>query len=343
MARALLALVLLMSAVACWRTVRPQVSGVMDLAPPGARTVHLTYLGVGGWIFQRGRDQVLTGPLFTNPSLLRTGLAGIHSDTVAVDRGMAPYDVSHASAILVGHAHYDHLMDVPRVARHFAPGAVILGSTTVRNTLGTWSGLTDRVLVVDDSAGTVEKMGRWIHVAPGVRVMPLLSHHAPHFEGFTLYHGTRDRLMSREPRWASEWLDGVTYAFLVDFLDPDGSVAFRIYYQDAVSAPPRGLAPPELVAERPVDVAILVPATFDQVDWYPEDLVQNLRPHWVLEGHWEDFFVPPEARTRSIRYTDMRHFERRLEAVHPGDNWLPELGTEFIFPVRSNVMNRTHE
>ena len=105
------------------------------------------------------RDQVLTGPLFTNPSLLRTGLAAIHSDTVAVDRGLAPYDVSHAAAILVGHAHYDHLMDVPRVARHFAPRAVILGSTTVRNTLGTWSGLMDRVRVVDDSAGTVERDG----------------------------------------------------------------------------------------------------------------------------------------------------------------------------------------
>jgi hypothetical protein len=333
MTRVVLTLVLLMGAEGCWRTVRPEVSGRVELAPPGAPTVRLTYLGVGGWIFEWGEEQILTGPLFTDPSLLRTGLARIRSDSAAVDRGMAPYDVSRASAILVGHAHYDHLMDVPRVAERFAKRAVILGSTTVRNTLGTWSGLMDRVLVVDDSAGTVEKMGRWIHVTPGVRVMPLLSHHAPHFEGFTLYSGTRTRPMTRAPRWASEWLDGVTYAFLVDFLHPDGSVAFRIFYQDAVSAPPRGLAPERLMAERPADVAILVPATFDQVDWYPEALVDDLRPRWVLLGHWEDFFVAPEAPTRSIRYTDLRHFQKRLEAVHPGDNWLPDRGTVFTFPV----------
>jgi hypothetical protein len=322
----------LLALAGCWRSVGPGVDGHVDVAPPGAPAVEMTYLGVGGWIFRRGEDLVLTGPLFSDPSLLRTGLTSIRSDSAAVDRGMAPYDVSGASAILVGHAHYDHLMDVPRVARLQAPRALILGSTTVRNTLGTWSGLWDRVLLVDDSAGTVDRIGRWIHVSPGVRVMPLLSHHAPHFEGYTLYHGTRDRPMEEEPRWASEWLDGVTYAFLVDFMDADGSVQFRIYYQDAVAAPPRGLAPEALMRERPADVAVLVPATFDQVDWHPEALVANLRPRWVLLGHWEDFFVPPEAPTRSIRLTDLRHFQKRLEAVHPGNNWLPDIGTVFRFP-----------
>jgi hypothetical protein len=164
--------------------------------------------------------------------------------------------------------------------------------------------------------------------------MVLRSSHAPHFEGYTLYHGTRDTPTTVEPSWATEWLDGETFAFLIDFMSPShpDSVAFRIYYQDAVPAPPAGYAPEEIVAERPVDVAILVPSTFDQVDWHPEAFIENLRPRWVILGHWEDFFVPVEAPTKSIRLADLRHFQGRLERVFAGAWWRPDLGTEFRFP-----------
>jgi hypothetical protein len=201
--------------------------------------------------------------------------------------------------------------------------------------LGTWSGVADRVVEIDGLAGDEQRVGEWIELGAGVRVMPLLSHHAPHFEGYTLYKGSLDRPLREEPRWASEWLDGPSYAFLVDFLHPDGSVAFRIYYQDAVAAPPRGFAPEALIAARPVDVAIFVPATFDQVDWHPEAFMENLQPRWVLMGHWENFFKPPEAKTKSILLSDIGHFRDRLHGVFGGESWLPEIGTEFRFPVGS--------
>ena len=120
----------------------------------------------------------------------------------------------------------------------------------------------------------------------------------------------------------------------MDFLDADGSVAFRVYYQDAVVQAPLGFAPEALMAERPVDAAILVPATFDQVDWHPEAFVENLGPRWVLLGHWEDFFRSPAKSTRSLILTDIGHFRDRLARVFPGQSWLPERGTVFRLPVR---------
>ncbi len=331
-----LSLACALAASACGRTETGSVSGPVDLAPAGAGAVRLVYLGVGGWILQRGDQQVLAAPLFTHPSLVRTGLMGIRSDTGLVNRHMAPYDVSGAAAILVGHAHYDHLMDVPQIARRHAPRARILGSRTVKNTLGTWSGVGDRVLEVDSLAGDADRPGTWIRLGPGLRVLPLRSDHAPHFDGRTLFRGTADRPLAEEPRWAREWVDGPTYAFLLDFLDADGDVAFRIYYQDAVAAPPRGFAPDSLMRERPVDVAILVPATFDQVDWHPEALLRNLGPRWVILGHWENFFVPPARPLRTVPFLDRGHFRARLARVFEGEIWLPELGTEFRFPTRSH-------
>ncbi|MEQ1856060.1 MAG: MBL fold metallo-hydrolase [Longimicrobiales bacterium] len=323
---------------ACLRTSAPGVSGLVASADPAAATgdpadaLRAVYLGSGGWILQYGGDMVLTGPLFTNPGLLTTGLLPIRSDSALVDRYMSRYDVSGARAILVGHAHYDHLMDVPGVARRHAPSARIVGSRTVANTLGTWAGLEGRVDVVDEGAADQETVGRWHAYGDRVRVMALRSHHAPHFDGYTLYRGTRDTPRTEEPAWATDWVDGETYAFLIDFMATSSSgadsIAFRVYYQDAVSPAPAGFAPDALMAERPVDVAILVPATFDQVDWHPEAFVENLRPRYVLLGHWEDFFSPMDAPTRSMRLTDIRHFERRLERVFDGQWWRPDRWTE---------------
>lgn len=304
---------------------------MVGLPTPDADAIHLTYLGTGGWIIERGDDQILTAPLFTNPGLVRTGLWTISADTLEIDRWMSRYDVRHVRVILSGHGHYDHLMDVPHVAERHAPRARILGNRTVANLLGAWSGLQDRVDVADGPLGDQDTIGEWLYYGD-VRIMPLRSHHAPHFDGYTLYRGTVERPMEREPRYATEWLDGETIAFLIDFLDDDGSIAFRIYYQDAVVAPPLGFAPEASIAERPVDVAIFVPATFDQVDWHPEAFVANLEPKRVLLGHWEDFFAPLGAPTRSIFLSDIGHFEDRLDRVFDGPFWRPEIGTEFRFP-----------
>ncbi|HIC13768.1 MAG TPA: MBL fold metallo-hydrolase, partial [Gemmatimonadetes bacterium] len=185
----------------------PTVSGVIDRTAPAEDGVRLIYLGTGGWIFERGDDQVIAAPFFSNPGLLKTGLLPIHSDLDVVDQFMSRYDVSRAQVILVGHAHYDHLMDVPRIALEHAPGARILGSRTVKNTLGTWSGIGERVDEVNDIAGDQKTVGTWLRYGPGVRIMALRSLHAPHFEGYTLYKGTRVRALNAEPRWATEWLD----------------------------------------------------------------------------------------------------------------------------------------
>lgn len=294
--------------------------------------VELTYLGVGGWLVRKGNDALLTGPLFSNPSLFETGLASIATDPDRVDAHLP--DVSDVSAILVGHGHYDHLLDVPWIARHRAPGATIYGNATTAHQLAPF-GLGDRVRVVGEQAGSVDAPGEWIRVSPGIRVMPLVSSHAPHLAGITLYSGVRTRPMVRTPRSAEEWLDGRTLAFLVDVLNRDGSVGLRIYYQDAVAAPPYGLAPDPGDGVG-VDVAIIVPATYAEVFWHPEALMDNLRPRHVLLGHWEDFFSPPSRPPEPVPFTLLPDFVQRLQRSLPeGTAWhLPRAGARFVFDGR---------
>ncbi len=317
----------------CAGPLGPGVTGRVRLAAPGREVFRMTYLGAGGWILEAAGERVLTAPLFSNPSFLRTGLGTIEADTVLIDGYAGRYDLSDVPLILVGHAHYDHLMDVPRIATRHAPRARILGSATVERTLGTWAGVDGRVDVIEAAdGGDVEGAGRWLRYGERIRVMPLRSMHGPHFAGITLYRGGRDRPLDRPPRRADEWIEGETWAFLIDFLDADGGVAVRIYYQDATAAPPLGFAPEAVIAERAVDVAVLVPATFEELDWDPEALVRNLRPGRIVLGHWEDFFVPVDEEAVAVPFTDVREFERRLDRVFSGPVWRPDRFTELEFP-----------
>jgi hypothetical protein len=261
--------------------------------------------------------------------LFDAGLTPIAVDPDRIEARLP--DVSDVSAILVGHGHYDHLMDVPYIARHRAAHATIYGNATSAYQLVPF-GLADRFQVIGGMAGSREAAGQWIQVSPGVRVMPLLSDHAPHLAGITLYSGVRTRPMTHEPRSANEWLDGETLAFLIDFLNEDGSVGLRIYYQDAVPAPPFGMAP-RLDDGVGVDVAILVPATYAEVSWHPEALLENLGPRYVLLCHWEDFFEAPSRPPEPVPFTLLPDFVARLERALPeGTGWsLPVAGARFVF------------
>jgi hypothetical protein len=273
----------------------------------------------------------LTAPLFSNPSLLRAGLTRIGSDSARIERHLP--DVSDVSAILVGHGHYDHLLDVPYLARARAPRAVIYGNETTGHQLAPYALAAGRVRVIERAElGDVERAGRWIPVSPGARIMALRSDHAPHLAGVTLFSGVRTRDMERPPAAAPEWLDGETIAFLIDLLNRDGSVALRVYFQDAIPAPPLGLVPP-LGDGVSVDVALVVPATYAEVSWHPEALLANARPRHVLLGHWENFFQPADEPAEPVAFTDLNDFVRRLvKSLPEGSGWhLPLPGTRFGF------------
>jgi hypothetical protein len=293
--------------------------------------VEIVFLGVGGWILRKGGAAVLTAPLFSNPGLLEAGFLPIGPRPDRIERHLP--DVRDVSAILVGHGHYDHLMDVPYVALERAPGGTIYLNETAKHQLAPFGIPERRLHVIEREAlGDVEREGRWIDAGPGVRVMALRSDHAPHFAGTTLYSGVRTKDMERAPVAAIEWLDGETVAFLIDLLNRDGSVALRAYFQDAVAAPPFGLVPP-LSDGVPIDVALIVPATYAEVSWHPEAILENARPRQILLGHWENFFEPPEAPAEPVPFTNLPDFVRRLKrALPPGSEWhLPMPGTRLLF------------
>ncbi|MGI8400463.1 MAG: hypothetical protein ACR2NS_02510, partial [Gemmatimonadaceae bacterium] len=151
----------------------------------------------------------------------------IAPDTLAIDR-LLPHSADATTAILIGHGHYDHLMDVPYVATRRARSARIYGGPTVRHmlmgdsTLRAGNGA--RVVAIPaTAAGTREHQGVWYFSDDSAfRFMAIMSSHGPTFRAWKAKYlfsaGTLEADRDSLPHTAAEWKLGETYAYVIDVL-----------------------------------------------------------------------------------------------------------------------------
>jgi hypothetical protein len=321
-----------------------------------ADDVKVQYLGVGGYLVQRGEDVVLFGPVYSNPSLVEVLFDHqIQTDRALVDR-LLPADAAAAQAIVVGHSHYDHLMDTPYIANNRATKASIYGSATTAALLAS-AIAPDRIVdVAAAPRDPTDQTGKGIRIGPRMRLRPIRSRHSDQFRvavpfvgatlPFHVWRGEVTEPRSMLPARASEWAEGEVYAFLLDFLDDSDRVVFRVYYQDSGTDADVGFpwGPDGPGDDRPVDVALLcLGGDFRHLTLHPEAIIARTRPRYVLLGHWENFFVTQDEicrtdRVEEIPLQDTAAFVRRATAAMkmaqlPGGPILPcPTASIFQFP-----------
>jgi hypothetical protein len=318
---------------ACGSTYSIPIGACPTLPPPSPTqpTVSVEYLGVGGFLLRRGDDVILTAPLYSNPSLLEVGLDhAIRPDVELIDR-LLPKEAAKAQAILVGHSHYDHLLDVPYVALHKAVRANVYGSETTRRLLASLQAElaaktpATQVVSLDELAQDDQQAGRWVPLGAGLRFMAIRSEHShqatlklPFLDQpfpIHLWRGGEERTLAHLPRSASDWPEGRVFSFLIDFLDAAGRPVFRAYYQDSGTNEPTGYPPESLLAEKAVDLAILcVGGDFERLANHPRGILDRTKPRFVLLSHWEDFFVTQDVYAKDGRVYEIPPADQKKTA-----------------------------
>ena len=315
-----------------------------------ARLISITYLGVSGLLIEHDGHIMLTAPFFSDlefgkirprmTRLLRRNTP-ISADTAAIN-ALLPLSASKASAILVGHGHYDHLMDVPFIATRYATAAIIYGSPTVRHMLMGSRQLRSesrRVVAIDTlSAGTTDRDGKWFYSPDSAfRFMAIMATHAPAFTLGSIKYRFASGIVAADldslPRTAAEWQLGEPYAFIIDVLSRTAPV-FRIYFQDAPSDPPLGFPSSRLIDERAIDLAVLCAGTSSNVLRAPDSLLAVIKPREVMVTHWESFFRSQGAPVRVGVGTNLREFIRGLRRSRVVAWVVPLPRTEFRFHER---------
>ena len=256
------------------------------------QSIEFRWLGVGG-IELRANDQVLViDPYFTRLSHWQV-LFG----RMMPDRQRIAENVRDCDFVLVTHAHWDHLMDVPDVVRD--TGASALGSAHTCQLLAASGVPPNRLREI--APGDRSTLGDFqVEVLPAEH-MKLLGHRM--FDG-PLPSDLRPPLRARDYR-----VDRC-FSYLVD------AGGYRVL--DWASESAEAAVPADLLLVKPYNTR----RTY-------EALVRQVRPQAVIPIHWDDFFRPlskpthpmlgpPRWAIPPLPRVDLDHFRRTLEQLTPG-------------------------
>ncbi len=328
-------------------------------------TVQVKFLGVGGFVVRLGHDAFMTAPLYSNP--LGTHVLPpekpIPPDEERIRRYHHPtLRPEEIKAILVGHAHYDHLLDVTLVWKALAHKPPIFGSLTTENLLAGYDSSGGPVqagatVVLDDVADYRQcnkpqpcefclpadicpshpqtQAGTWKPV-PGsrIRLRALCAAHPRQFLDTHFWPGCAKTRRSDPPKYSCDYKEGQVFSYLIDFLDANGKPVFRTYYQDtpADATAGWGTIPPELLAERKIDLMLLCGGNWNVFD-RSELVTQGTGVRNIVVGHWEDFFVDQGFPLREIPGMNVEKFLKLLKAASGKDAIVPAPQVMMHFPL----------
>jgi len=252
--------------------------------------VWFRWLGVAGIELRVGDEVLAIDPFFTRPPLWCLGRGRVEPDHALIAE-----KIERCHYVLVTHAHFDHVMDVPDVARN--TGAMVLGSANTCRLLAA-CGLPERQ-VREVRAGERVELGGW-----RVDILPAEHIKTPGFSPGPLPSHVRPPLRLRDYRMDT------CFSFLIQV---GGSRLLDWRSVRAESAP---------------RAEVLFVGVEDSRERY-EALLRAVQPRLVIPIHWDDmfrplseplrpYFTPPRLAWPPLRRVDLARFRRMIEEMSPG-------------------------
>lgn len=266
-----------------------------DALAASGEPVRVRWLGTAGFAIEHAGHTLLIDPYVTRAPLRRCIVAPLAPDQDAIAQHAA-----RADAIIVGHSHFDHVLDVPAIAR--ATGAKVFGSRSAAN-LCRISGVPEaQVDVVERPAGgaPVER-----EVGPfRLRFVP--SAHSRFLAGRVPFPGDIadcDDVPLRTERYRCGAVFGVDVEVGGRHLYHIGSAEL---VEAALDARPRN-----------VDLLLLCVAGWTTSDAFPERVVRAFSPRAALLHHWDNFFRPMSRAAAPLPAMRLAQLVDRLGRAAP--------------------------
>jgi L-ascorbate metabolism protein UlaG (beta-lactamase superfamily) len=260
----------------------------------GEDDVRVRWLGTAGFAIEHRGHVLLLDPYLTRASLASCIVRPLRPDLAAIAR-----HVPRADAIVLGHTHFDHALDVPTIARN--TGARVFGSISAAALCRSKGVPADRVDVVETVAGgdPVER-----EVGPfRLRFVP--SAHSRFLFGRVPAVGEIADC-DDVPMRVSDYKCGAVFGVEIRVA---GRTLYHVGSAELVEAN---------IRVKHVDLVLLCVAGWTSSRDYPERVAHRLAPGAVLLSHWDDFLRPLDRPARPLPAVQMPRLVERLCAAAGG-------------------------
>ena len=270
---------------------------------PSLDAVTMTWLGVTTLLFDDGETQVLVDGFFSRPTLW-DALTGrpVDNDAVTINYALDEYRMRRLAAIIPGHSHFDHAMDVGAIANRSK--ASILGSESTAN-IARGAGVPEDQIIVAER-GAEYQFGQF-------RVTMVAVPHAPIGWGGSVPFAGRITEPLETPAPISAWRGGQSYAIVIAHpygtTIVNGSAGFLGTALEGVQA--------DVVM---LGVSLLEGLGREYAEAYWQALVTTTGAKHVFALHFDDLTQPfGEIRLYPSALDDFTETSRWLEAIR--DTW----------------------
>lgn len=262
--------------------------------------IKVRWTGAAGLSFQYDNGMVLVDPYYTRISRLKMFFGRVFPNVEKIS-DVCKKSVN-ARAVIVGHTHFDHALDLPVFAEYL--DCPMIGSRSLKTLMGFY-GFADRVRSCDGD-DTVK-----IDDSVSVRMIP--SEHGLVLFGKAPFSG-EIRPDAPKPEKASDYRMGDVFSPLIQVCGTKflhiGSAGFK---ENALT-------------DAGSDVLFLCVPGWRKKEGYPERLLDITKPDTVVLFHFDDFLIPYRGKTKRLKGLKMAEFCDRIKRWNPSARIIvPEL------------------
>lgn len=268
------------------RTTAAQLAWAAEHSPL-PRGLAVTWIGTAGFRLEYEGTVVWIDPYVTRLSF---GEFVRRRVIPSSDAAVAKW-IDRADAILVGHTHFDHALDVPAIARRFR--CPVYGSSSLQHLMGL-HGLPEQAVVVEPKR-TYEVGPFRFHFVPSVHSKLQLGLRIPYSGELTCEHA--GALVPQAYKCGQVW--GLC-------IEVGGA---RLYHQGSADLLE------DQITDRGVDVFLCGISGRRFTPRYVERIVRALEPKVIVATHYDDFFRPLDEPTRASFNVNLTGFADEARAA----------------------------
>ncbi|NVB81505.1 MAG: MBL fold metallo-hydrolase [Kofleriaceae bacterium] len=254
---------------------------------PLPKGLELTWLGTAGFRLAYQDTVIWIDPYVTRLPLLDL----VRRKVVPPSKEAVARWIDKADAVLVGHTHFDHALDVPAIAKQ--TGCKVYGSASLRNLMGLY-GLADQAVVVEPHRA-IEVGPFKFHFVPSVHSKLQLGLGIPYSGELTCEHV--DGLTPQAYKCGQVWGIHIEVA------------GARIYHQGSAD-----LVEDE-IKDRGIDLFLCGISGRRFTPKYVERIVGALAPNMIVPTHYDDFFRPLDAKAQFSFNVNLTGFADEVRAA----------------------------